>query len=124
MLNLDELRLDLDYLESLKKNPPKKKKPRSTRGKNFLRGPIPLKWLSIAGQLPGKTLQVGLAIWLAYGFEKKERFKLTGKWLEWFDVGPYALRSSLRRLREAGLILLEYRDGQAPIVTLLALTEE
>ena len=36
----------------------------------FIRGPIPLAWLNVAARLPGKTLNVGLAIWWLAGMSK------------------------------------------------------
>ena len=41
----------------------------------FLRGPIPLDWLSAAAQLPGKTLNVGVALWWLKGDGRKQTFQ-------------------------------------------------
>ena len=30
---------------------------------HFLKGPIPMPWLIVAGNLPGKALHVGIALW-------------------------------------------------------------
>jgi hypothetical protein len=119
-LDVDDYRLNNESLAQIKpKRPPKRKSRRSARNLDYLRGPIPGDWLSIAGNLPGKTLHVALAIWLAYGVVKDPRFRFTPKWYAWFDVGPHTLRRSLRRLRDAGLIRIEHRKGCSPIVTLL-----
>ena len=119
MLELDKFKLQSDSLLQIK---PK----RSLRRRKglFLRGPIPISWLAIAGNLPGKSLHVGISLWLAYGVEKQSRFRFTPKWYGWFDVSPATLRRSLRRLQEAGLIRLEYRPGCSPIVTILEAPEE
>ncbi len=97
----------------------KPKKSICRRKGGFLRGPIPANWLSIAGKLPGKTFQVSIALWFAFGIEKRTRFRFTPKWYRWFDLSPHTLRKSLHRLQEAGLIRLEYRPGCSPIVTML-----
>jgi hypothetical protein len=86
---------------------------------SFLKGPVPIGWLSAAAQLPGKTLHVAVSIWFAHGVHGQRRFRLTTRWLAWSKIGPKALSKSLHRLREAGLIGLEYRPGCAPIVVLL-----
>ena len=41
--------------------------------------PIPMAWLNVAAMLPGKTLNVGLAIWWLAGMSKTAAFKITGK---------------------------------------------
>lgn len=123
MLNLDSYRLVPSTLEP-STSKPKPKASRSKRKGGFLKGPIPTAWLSVASGLPGKSLHVGLAIWFAHGFEKQTRFKFSSKWHSWLGVGPYALRQSLQRLKEAGLIRVEYRPGCSPIVTLLTAPEE
>ncbi len=119
-LDVNNYRLTGESLAQIKpKRSPKRKGRRSTRNLDYLRGPIPGDWLSLAGNLPGKTLHVALAIWLAYGVTKEPRFRLTPKWLRWFAVGPRSLSKSLLRLREAGLIYVEHRPGCSPIVTVL-----
>ena len=118
MLELEKLKLQPG--DSVRMKP--KKSIRRRKG-SFLRGPIPANWLSIAGNLPGKTLHVALAIWLAYGVVKESRFRFTPKWYAWFDIGPHTLRKSLHRLREAGLIRLVCRPGCSPIVTILDVPE-
>ena len=119
-LDVNNYRLTGESLAQIKpKRSPQRKGRRSTRNLDYLRGPIPGDWLSLAGNLPGKTLHVALAIWLAYGVVKESRFRFTPKWYAWFGVGPRTLRKSLHRLREAGLIRAEYRPGCSPIVTIL-----
>ena len=124
-LDVDSYRLNAESLAQIKpKRSPRRKGRRSAGTLNFLRGPIPGDWLSVAGKLPGKTLHVALAIWLAFGVLKETRFRFTSRWHGWFDIGPRALRKSLQRLREAGLIRVEYRPGCSPIVTLLGAPED
>lgn len=89
----------------------------------FLKGPIPMSWLSKAAHLPGKTLNVAIALWWLYGMKPGQSFKLTSKALEHLDVGRDAASDALRRLEEAGLIEVKRTKGQRPIVTILNLQE-
>ena len=119
MFALDTFRLQPTNIAQMKR----KKSPRRKKG-YFLKGPIPARWISIAGNLPGKTLHVAICLWHAYGIERRDRFKFTSKWHSWFNISPPTLRESLRRLEKAHLIRLEHRPGCAPIVTILDAPEE
>src|SRR5262249_13109563 len=55
------------------------KLPRHKQGEHFLRGPIPLKWLTMASSLPGKALHVALAIWYGSGLRKSAMVPLSRK---------------------------------------------
>lgn len=87
----------------------------------FLKGPIPLAWLNRAGQLPGKTLHVGVVLWYLGGLTKSATVRLGGKALTALGVSRDAKYDAVKRLREAGLISVEQRPGQAPLVTLLTI---
>ena len=87
----------------------------------FLRGPIPLDWLAIAAKLPGKTLNVAIALWWRHGMAAGKPFKLTQMALTSMNVERDAERAGLARLEQAGLIQVERRPGQRPIVSILGL---
>ena len=89
----------------------------------FLRGPIPLAWLSTAARLPGKTLNVAIALRWLHGMTKGEPFKLTGKALDTLNVKRDAASASLTRLEKAGLIQVDRKPGQRPIVSILNATK-
>lgn len=82
----------------------------------FLRGPIPLNWLGSAAALPGKTLNVGVALWWLHGMAKGKPFKLTQKALQTMNVERDAASAALVRLELAGLIRVVRQPGQRPIV--------
>jgi hypothetical protein len=125
MLDVEDYRLGEGSLGTLEfKRAPRRRKSKATRRIKYLGAGIPGEWLSIAGNLPGKALHVGLAIWLAHGIEKQDRFRFTPRWYEWFELSPGTLRRCLHRLKEAGLIRVEHRPGCSPIVTLLAAPKE
>ena len=91
--------------------------------KLFLRGPVPMDWLSKAAELPGKTLNVALAIWWLQGMAQSESFKLNRKSLSLFNIKRDAASISLKRLEGAGLIKIQKKVGQRPTI-LVILTQE
>jgi hypothetical protein len=85
----------------------------------FLRGPIPLDWLGSAAALPGKTLNVGIALWWLHGMAKGKPFKLTQKAIQTLNIERDATSAALMRLEQAGLIRMVRKPGQRPTVTLV-----
>jgi hypothetical protein len=89
----------------------------------FIQGPIPIAWLSRACELPGpQVVEVALAIWFLQGLPKRgeEGLKLTSKTLKRFHVRNRSTKSrALKALEEAGLIRVERRPNQNPLVTIL-----
>jgi len=87
--------------------------------RQFLKGPIPADWLSAAGNLPGKTLHVGICLWYASGVIRERKFSFSRQWRQWFELSATTVRKSLGRLQSAGLVGLENQPGRAPVVTIL-----
>ena len=85
----------------------------------FLRGPIPLDWLGSAAVLPGKTLNVGIALWWLHGMTNGKPFKLTQKALQTLNVERDAASAALLRLEQAGLIQVVRQPGQRPTVAMV-----
>ena len=85
----------------------------------FLRGPIPLAWLGSAASLPGKTLNVGIALWWLHGMAKGKPFKLTQKALQTLNVERDAASAALARLEQARLIRMVRQPGQRPTVSVV-----
>ena len=73
----------------------------------FLRGPIPMAWLNEAARLPGKALNLGIAIWWLAGMAQTKTFKLTGKALDQLGVSRDAAADALKRLEGRGLIRVQ-----------------
>ena len=86
----------------------------------FLKGPIPMAWLNEAAKLPGKALNLGIAIWWLAGMAKTNTFKLTAKALDQLDVSRDAASSGLKRLEAQGLIRVQRSPGQRPTVEILS----
>ena len=95
-----------------------KRPPRHKGRERFLKGPIPLNWLTVATQLPGKTLAVAIVIWFKAGLTNKATVRVTRKLLGTFGVSRHAGYHALNRLDDAGLISVERGVGKSPVVTL------
>jgi hypothetical protein len=89
----------------------------------FLKGPIPMAWLNAAAKLPGKTLNVGIAIWWLAGMSKNSSFKITRKALDQLGVSRDAASDALKRLEEQRLILVKRSPGQRPTVQIVPVAQ-
>ena len=85
----------------------------------FLKGPIPMSWIKTAAELPGKALQLGIAIWWLRPMAKTENFKLTQKALDYVGISRDASYDALARLEASGLIRVQRLPGQRPLVGVL-----
>lgn len=85
----------------------------------FLKGPIPMAWLKLAAELPGKALHLGIAIWWLYPMSKTRTFRLTRKALDYVGISRDAAYDALRRLEERRLVRVERLPGQRPKVQIL-----
>ena len=111
--NLAKLRLDGP--------PPKFPREAARIPGQFLRGPIPLAWLSSAARLPGKA---PLAVALALRFEAGRRghgrdIRLTNPLAAKFGVSRKAKATALAALERAGLVAAERTPKRAPVVTII-----
>ena len=97
----------------------KQRMPRIAKGERFLRGPIPLNWLSAAAALPGRSLHVGVALWLEAGLRNSAVVPLSNISGRHFGLDRNAKYRALAWLENAGLITVERKLGRAPIVTIL-----
>jgi hypothetical protein len=81
---------------------------------------LPLRWVSAAARLPGKSLQVALVVWYQTTIEKNVTIKLSSKTLEMFGVTDGGTkRRALESLENGGLIKVEQKNGKLPLVTIL-----
>ena len=85
----------------------------------FLKGPIPLWWLTQAAALPGKALALGVALWWLHGMSKNGFVKLTGKALVAMNVSRDAATDGLRRLEADGLVSVQRAKGKRPVVHII-----
>lgn len=101
--------------------PKRAKLPRHTHGTRFLKGPIPLDWLSAASRCPGKALHVAVVLWFYAGMTVDARVPLKNIVLEEFGVNRFAKYRALDVLEKAGLVAVDRRRGAGANVTILPL---
>ena len=106
-------------VKRLQLDAPTRKLVESPKTALFLRGPIPLAWLGSAAVLPGKTLNVGIALWWLHGMAKGKPFKLTQKALQTLNVERDAASAALVRLEQAGLVRVVRKPGQRPTLSMV-----
>lgn len=85
----------------------------------FIKGPIPLGWISRANTLPGKAGAVGVALWFLAGVQGSRVVKLTGEVERIAGCSRKAVYQALRALDAAGLLVAHHRQGARASVTLL-----
>jgi hypothetical protein len=86
--------------------------------REYLRGPIPLDWLSTAARLPGKSLHVGIALWFMSELQKSRVVPLSNLTSLCFGLDRNAKYRALAWLEEASLVAVERKLGRTPIVTI------
>ena len=104
----------------LPEKPPSKNSqlPRMIRGP-FIKGPIPLDWLTSSARLPGRTLEVATAIRYLSGMQKSLTVKLSNKLMREFGVSRNAKQRAIKQMQDAGLIKVLQARGRSPIVTIV-----
>lgn len=120
--NVQKLALPASEIVTLPRE--KKTPPRHKTGEKFLKGPIPLTWLSRAAQLQGKSLQVGLSLWFLAGLTSSKTVKLSQSTLCEFGVNRHCKYRALKWLEEAKLISTKATAGNSYLVTLLHAPED
>lgn len=84
----------------------------------FIKGPIPLNWISRANALPGKAGAVGLALWFLVGVQGSRTVKLTGEVERIAGCGRKAVYRALAEMALHQLIEINRRSGARPIIRL------
>ncbi len=92
--------------------------PKPSVGERFLRGPIPFEWLTLASNLPGRALNVGIMLWHLGFLNKNRTVKLSMKNLREFGVKRNAVYRALKSLEKAKLITVERHVGRCAVVTI------
>ena len=102
---------------------------RSPQYKEYVRGPLPLKWFQKASTISRTAGVVGLIIWrIAYqsklwGYDSQRRtsghIKVTNQNCMKWGVCGNSKNTALRLMEEAGLIRLDLKRGRSPIVKII-----
>lgn len=92
-------------------------------GSLFVKGPIPMNWISAAARLPGKSLHVAMAFaWLA-GMKGPVGLKMSRRALSLFNVSEDAYRDALNRLCDSGLLIVKKLPGQRAVVQIVQIVD-
>jgi hypothetical protein len=87
--------------------------------KYFIKGPIPLWWLTIANRLGGCTTAVAMLLWFYDGIYEGQSFQLTWRLDDVTGISRQSRQKALKKLEAAGLIELNIRHGSYPIVMII-----
>lgn len=120
-LNISELEWPTKSKPSQETKP--SKIPRHRNGEKFLKGPIPLDWLSIAMKLPGKALHVADILWFYSGIKRSAEIPLSLSKLKEFGITRTSAARALRSLEEVGLVTVDRKQGRKAVVRLLPRTK-
>jgi hypothetical protein len=86
----------------------------------FVKGPIPLAWLTVASGLSGKApLAVALAVWFEAGRRRSKELRLMIAILRRFNVNRRAKYAAFKALEKAGLVKVHREPRRNPVVTIL-----
>jgi DNA-binding MarR family transcriptional regulator len=85
----------------------------------FLKGPVPIWWLSQACGLRGKALAVGVALWYMSGLTRKTPIKATRKLWRQFEINRKSASRGIKALEKTGLITVVRNPGCAPLITIV-----
>ena len=118
ILNPQLLSLPRETIRTSDKSRPLKI-PRHQGNEKFLKGPVPLNWISRATQLSGSAWHVGTAIWYLVGLTNSPTVKLTQATLDLLGISRYAKYRALAELKTAGLISFDAIAGKNPKITVI-----
>lgn len=85
----------------------------------FIKGPIPLPWLTKANRLGGSTGTIAVVLWFYDGMSKGQPFKVGWRLDYVSGVSRQARQRSLKKLADAGLIHLNLRQCAFPMVSII-----
>ena len=102
---------------------------KSRQYKEYVRGPLPLKWFQRASTISRTAAVVGMIIWRdayqkklwGYGSQRRtsESLKVTNQTCMKWGVCGNSKNAALRLMEEAGLIRLDTKRGRSPIVQII-----
>lgn len=85
----------------------------------FIKGPIPLDWITRAARLPGRTMNTAMALWFLAGLCSSDTIRLSKKTYGQFSVTRSSVSRHLNCLEKEGLIRVNKRLGRLSKVTIL-----
>ena len=107
------------HARGTREQPENRPPPRHRPGQRFLKGPIPLSWLTAAADQPGKALHVGVVLWFLAGLDSRREVRLSGSVARRFGLNRHAVYRGLAALESVRLVSVVRHAGRNPLVTLL-----
>ena len=106
-----------------------KRTSKSRQYRQYIRGPLPLKWFQKASTISRTAGVVGMIIWrIAYqkklwGYDSQRRtsghIKVTNQTCMKWGICGNSKNTALRLMEKAGLIRLELKRGRSPVVQII-----
>ena len=106
-----------------------KRTSKSRQYKEYVRGPLPLKWFQRASTISATAGVIGIIIWREayqkklWGFDSQRRtsesMKVTNQNCMKWGVCGNSKNTALRLMEEAGLIRLDLKRGRSPLVQIV-----
>ncbi len=93
--------------------------PKPQEGERFIKGPLPLDWMRKAAECGGRGTEVGLLLWYAAGWQKRNPIKLSQSVVRQLPVHQKTCRRVISNMEQLGLIAVDRHKGRSPLVTLL-----
>ena len=81
--------------------------------------PIPLDWAVAAAECGDRGAELGQCLWFQYRVRKQNPFRLTYAALTLFHLNHRTAERTLKRMKEAGLVHVEFQRGRSPRVEIL-----
>lgn len=91
--------------------------------KHYIKGPIPLSWISKSARLNGRALHVSLALWHISNLKKSDSVKMQKGIKKIFGISDDVYKRGLEILESNSLVSVERKSGQTPVVTLILSSE-
>ena len=115
--------VDLDNFRTKREDKAKTAKrqrlPRHKAGEHFLKGPIPVSWLSRAGSLSSRAVHVAMVLWYLAGLTGSCTVKPTHATWKLLGLSHDKGLRGLVELDGIGLVAVDRHPGRCPIVTIL-----
>jgi hypothetical protein len=99
------------------KSPPHS--PRHKTKEEFLKGPISIPWLRLAGRLTRRSWCVAIELWLLAGMRRSRTVALSTQRLAAWGVSRRASYRALNAMERAGLVSVSRQPGCLALVTIL-----
>ena len=106
-----------------------KRTSKSRQYKEYVRGPLPLKWFQRASTISRTAAVVGMIIWRdayqkkLWGYDSQRRtsghIKVTNQTCKKWGVCGNSKNTALRLMEKADLIQLDTKRGRSPIVQII-----